>query len=63
MRAALAFPVAATGGYALPVRGALTLDLGVGRRLRPLGQLARTIAAPSETVLRVCTPECDSLRL
>jgi uncharacterized protein YndB with AHSA1/START domain len=41
------------GGYALLVRGALTLDLGVGRRLRPLGPIERTIAAPPETVFDV----------
>lgn len=44
---------AAAGGYALLVRGALTLDLGVGRRVRPLGPLARTIAAPPEVVFDV----------
>jgi hypothetical protein len=41
------------GGYALVVRGALTLDLGVGRRVRPLGPIARVIAAPPETVFDV----------
>ena len=35
------------------VRGALTLDLGVGRRVRPLGPIERTIAAPPETVFDV----------
>lgn len=43
----------ATGGYALLVRGALTLDLGVGRRTRPLGPIERTIAAPPETIFDV----------
>jgi len=43
----------AGGGYALLVRGALTLDLGVGRRTRPLGPIERTIAAPPETVFEV----------
>jgi Polyketide cyclase / dehydrase and lipid transport len=41
------------GGYALLVRGALTLDLGVGRRVRPLGPIERLIAAPPETVFDV----------
>ena len=41
---------AAAGGYALVVRGALTLDLGVGRRVRPLGPITRTIAAPPDIV-------------
>lgn len=41
------------GGYALVVRGALTLDLDVGRRVRPLGPISRTIAAPPETVFDV----------
>jgi Polyketide cyclase / dehydrase and lipid transport len=44
---------AACTGYLLVARGALTLDLGVGRRLRPLGPIARTIAAPPETVFDV----------
>jgi hypothetical protein len=43
----------AAGGYVLVVRGALTLDLDVGRRVRPLGPIARTIAAPPETVFDV----------
>lgn len=43
----------AAGGYALVVRGALTLDLDLGRRLRPLGPLTRRIAAPPETVFDV----------
>ena len=41
------------GGYALLVRGALTLDLGVGRRIRPLGPIERTIAAPPVTIFDV----------
>jgi hypothetical protein len=50
----LSAPLAAsTGAYALLVRGALTLDLGVGRRVRPLGPIARTIAAPPEVVFDV----------
>jgi len=43
----------AGGGYALLVRGALTLDLGTGRRVRGLGPIERTIAAPPETVFDV----------
>jgi hypothetical protein len=42
-----------TGGaglYVLVVRGALTLDLGIGRRTRPLGPLEIRIAAPREVV-------------
>lgn len=40
----------AAAGYLLVVRGALTLDLGLGRRLRPLGPIRVRIAAPRETV-------------
>ncbi len=40
-------------GYVLVVRGALTLDLGLGRRLRPLGPARVSIAAPRETVFDV----------
>lgn len=40
-------------GYVLVVRGALTLDLGIGRRLRTLGPITRIIAAPPETVFDV----------
>lgn len=43
----------AAAGYALVVRGALTLDLGIGRSLRPLGPLRMHIAAPRETVFDV----------
>ena len=39
--------------YALTVRGALALDLGVGRRMRPLGPQRLTIAAPREVVFDV----------
>jgi hypothetical protein len=39
--------------YRLVTSGALTLDLGVGRRLQPLGPLVRTIAAPREVVFDV----------
>jgi Polyketide cyclase / dehydrase and lipid transport len=40
-------------GYGLVVRGALTLDLGVGRRVRALGPLRLAIDAPPETVFDV----------
>ncbi|TMK97524.1 MAG: SRPBCC family protein [Actinobacteria bacterium] len=43
----------AAGAYALLIRGALTLDLGVGRRVRPLGPIVLTIAAPREIVFDV----------
>src|SRR5947208_16952130 len=45
--------VLAAGAYALLIRGALTLDLGVGRRVRPLGPIVLTIAAPREMVFDV----------
>ncbi len=44
---------AVAGGYALVVRGALTLDLGIGRRVRPLGPIERTIAASPQIVFDV----------
>ena len=47
-----ALGVAATV-YALLVRGSLTLDLGVGRTLRPLGPLLYPIAARRETVFEL----------
>jgi uncharacterized protein YndB with AHSA1/START domain len=54
MRAAPALALAAIAGWTLlVVRGALTLDLGIGRRTRPLGPLRRTIAAPPEVVFDV----------
>lgn len=40
-------------GSVLVVKGALTLDLGVGRRVRPMGPLRVRIAAPRETVFDV----------
>jgi len=39
--------------YWLLARGALTLDLGVGRSLRPLGPLSVRIEAPREVVFEV----------
>lgn len=40
-------------GWALVVRGSLTIDLGLGRRVRPLGPLSVEIAAPREVVFDV----------
>ena len=51
MAAALAG--ASLGVYALVLRGALTLDLGVGRSIRPMGPLSWDIAAPRELVFDV----------
>jgi hypothetical protein len=51
-RAGIAAAVGA-GAYRLLTSGALTLDLGVGRRLQPLGPLLRMIAAPREVVFDV----------
>lgn len=50
---ALTPPAAVAGAWLLVVRGALTLDLGIGRRLRPLGPLRVRIEAPPETVFDV----------
>jgi len=47
---------AAVGGavvWRLLARGALTVDLGIGRRLRPLGPITVSIAAPRELVFGV----------
>lgn len=49
----LASAGAVAGTYVLVVRGALTLDLDLGRRVRPLGPITQTIAAPPETVFDV----------
>lgn len=45
--------LAAAAAYVLTVRGAVTLDLAIGRRTRPLGPLRLEIAAPPETVFDV----------
>lgn len=42
--------VAAAAAYRLVVTGSLALDLGVGRRTRPLGPLTVDIAAPRDLV-------------
>jgi Polyketide cyclase / dehydrase and lipid transport len=47
---AAAVGAAAIGGYVGLVTGRLTIDLGIGRRTRPLGPLHVDIAAPRETV-------------
>ncbi len=44
---------AVAGGYLGLVTGAVPLDLGVGRRTRPLGPLTVDIAAPREVVFAV----------
>jgi hypothetical protein len=43
----------AGGALALLARGALTLDIGIGRRIRPLGPLSVEIAAPRDIVFDV----------
>jgi len=44
---------AVAGLYGLVVRGNLTLDIGIGRTLRPLGPLTFRIDAPREVVFGV----------
>jgi hypothetical protein len=53
LAAAAALALAARATYRLLARGALTLDLGLGRRKQPLGPLAELIAAPPELVFDV----------
>jgi hypothetical protein len=48
-----ALGVGAWGAYRLLASGALTLDLGVGRRAQVLGPLVETIEAPREVVFDV----------
>jgi Polyketide cyclase / dehydrase and lipid transport len=43
----------ALAAYALVVRGSLTVDLGIGRSVRPLGPFTTEIAAPREIVFDV----------
>ena len=64
MRAALAafagLAVAGRAVYRLIARGQLTLDTGIGRRVRPLGPVDFTIRAPREIVFDVIsTPYLD----
>jgi hypothetical protein len=49
----LAAAAAATVGYRLLVSGALTVDTGWGRTMRPLGPFDVTVAAPPEVVFDV----------
>lgn len=53
IRALAGVATVGTLAWALAVRGSLALDLGVGRRLRPLGPLTLRIAAPREVVFDV----------
>ncbi len=48
-----ALVTAGSAAYVLIVRGDLTLDVGIGRRVRPLGPQKLHIAAPRETVFDV----------
>jgi Polyketide cyclase / dehydrase and lipid transport len=52
LRAAVAGSLLAVGAV-LVARAGLTLDIGVGRRVRPLGPIALDIAAPPEVVFDV----------
>jgi hypothetical protein len=52
-RLALGILGAGIGLYALLVRGSLTVDLGVGRSVRPLGPFTWQIGAPCELVFEV----------
>src|ERR671934_1319275 len=52
LRAAVTGSLLAAGA-ALVARAGLTLDIGVGRRVRPLGPIALDIAAPPEVVFDV----------
>jgi hypothetical protein len=52
LRTAVAGSLLAAGA-ALVARAGLTLDIGVGRRLRPLGPIALDIAAPPDVVFDV----------
>ena len=52
-RAGALLGASVAGVYVGLVRGALTLDLGIGRRLRPLGPQRVSIAAPREVVFDV----------
>jgi hypothetical protein len=53
LAAGYAIGLAARRVYRLLAGGALTLDVGVGRRLQPLGPLVRAIAAPPDVVFDV----------
>ena len=49
----LALALGVRRAYRLLAGGALTLDIGVGRRTRPLGPLVHTIRAPQDVVFDV----------
>jgi polyketide cyclase/dehydrase/lipid transport protein len=53
LRACLIGTALLTAGGVLVARAGLTLDLGIGRRLRPLGPIRIQIAAPPEVVFDV----------
>ena len=50
---ALVLAAAARGAYRLVASGAVTIDVGVGRRVRSLGPVSWEIAAPREIVFDV----------
>ena len=50
---ASAIGLGARGTYRLLTSGALTLDLGIGRRIQPLGPVVQTIAAPQDVLFDV----------
>lgn len=52
-RTLTALALAAGTGYTLTVQGKLTLDTGIGRRLRPLGCPPVEVAAPRDVVFDV----------
>jgi hypothetical protein len=62
-RAAAVAPIVLLGAhrlYRLLARGALTLDTGIGRTLRPLGPVEFAVAAPREVIFDViATPYLD----
>ena len=51
----MTFAAAARAVYGWIVRGALTLDLGVGRRVRPLGPQRVRMEAPRDVVFEVAS--------
>jgi len=50
---ALVLAAAARGAYRLVANGAVTIDVGIGRRVRSLGPVSWEIAAPREIVFDV----------
>jgi hypothetical protein len=53
LAALIAIVPAGAATYVLVVRGALTLDLRLGRRVRPLGPIRIAVAAPPDTLFDV----------